>query len=272
MNLKRTSLGNKVYLGLIYLFLYAPIFVLIVFSFNNSKSRTVWQGFTLDWYGKLFQDSTIMNSLYTTLWVALISSVVATAIGTAAAVGIYAMKRWQRNALMSFNNIPVLSPEIITGISLMLLFILLGMKLGFMSLLIAHISFNIPYVLLSVMPKLRQMDAHVYEAAMDLGAPPAKAFFFAVLPQIMPGVINGFIMALTLSIDDFVISYFTCGSTAQTLPITIFSMTRKRVSPEINALSTILFLVVLTLLLIVNIRQNRAEKGKAKKKEAFDKK
>lgn len=264
--IKKTTLGNKLYLALIYLFLYAPIFVLIVFSFNDSKSRTLWQGFTLEWYGKLFEDATIMNSLYTTIWIALISSVVATVIGTAAAVGIYAMKRWQRSALLGLNNIPVLSPEIITGISLMLLFILLGFKLGFMTLLLAHISFNIPYVILSVMPKLRQMDAHVYEAAMDLGAPPAKAFFSAVLPQIMPGVVNGFIMALTLSIDDFVISYFTSGSTAQTLPITIFSMTRKRVSPEINALSTILFVVVLSLLLIVNIRQNQAGKTKGKNK------
>lgn len=248
---------ERFYLGLVFLFLYAPILVLIVFSFNESKSRTVWKGFTFDWYIKLFSDDAIMRSLSTTLWIALISSVVATIIGTTAAVGIDSMKRWKKNLVLNISFLPVLSPEIILGISLMLFFIMGGLKLGFLTLLLAHITFNIPYVIFSVMPKLRQLDNHIYEAALDLGATPYQSFFKAVLPQIRPGIITGFIIALTLSIDDFVISYFTSGSTAQTLPITIFSMTRKRISPEINALSTLLFLTVLILLIIVNLRQSK---------------
>lgn len=242
---------------LIFLFLYAPIAVLMVFSFNDSKSRTLWQGFTLRWYGELFHDRLIMNSLYTTLLVALSAAVIATIIGTFAAIGIYNLKKAPKAVVLGVNNIPIMNPDIITGISLMLLFLFMGMDLGFYTLLLAHVTFNIPYVILSILPKLRQMNRHLFEAALDLGASPAYAFRHVVIPEIMPGVITGFIMAFTLSIDDFVVSYFTSGTSAQTLAITIYSMTKRRVSPEINALSTIMFLTVLVLLVIINLRQKR---------------
>lgn len=248
---------DKIVIGLVFLFLYAPIVVLMVFSFNDSKSRTVWQGFTFKWYSELFSDKLIMHSLYTTLLVAIIAAVVATIIGTFAAIGIHNFKKAPKIIALNVNNIPVMNPDIITGISLMLLFLSMGMELGFFTLLLAHITFNIPYVILSILPKLRQMNRHLFEAALDLGASPAYAFRHVVIPQILPGVITGFIMAFTLSIDDFVVSYFTSGTSAQTLAITIYSMTKKRVSPEINALSTIMFLTVLILLVIINLRQKR---------------
>lgn len=264
--MKKNSVLNRIFALLVYFFLYAPIFVLIVFSFNVSKSRTIWAGFTLDWYAKLFSDALIMKSFYTTIAVAVIASLAATVIGTIAAVGINNMKKTPKVILLNINNIPVTNPDIITGVSLMLLFVFIGyvfpVKLGFVTLLFAHITFNIPYVLLSVMPRLRQMNKNVYEAALDLGASPAYAFRHVILPEIMPGIINGLMIAFTMSIDDFVISYFTSGSSAQTLAMTIYSMTRKRISPEINALSTILFLCVLILLVIINLRQSSELKRK----------
>ena len=248
---------ERFYVGLILLFLYAPILVLIVFSFNDSKSRTIWEGFTFRWYIELFQDDLVMSSLWTTISVALLAAIIATIVGTISAIGISNMSKLPRTAVLTVNNLPVMNPDIITGVSLMLLFVALNIELGFHTLLLAHITFNIPYVILSVMPKIRQLDKHVYEAAIDLGAAPFKAFMKVVLPDIVPGVITGFIIALTLSIDDFVISYFTSGSGAQTLATTIYSMTKKRVSPEINALSTIMFVTVLILLIVVNLRQKR---------------
>lgn len=255
---------NKVYTGLIFLFLYAPIIVMIIFSFNSSRSRTVWKGFTLNWYVELFRDKDILNSLYLTLLVALLASVFATVIGTLAAIGINSMNKRMKSLFMTLNNIPMVNPEIVTGVSLMLLFVFIFkmtglLQPGFTTLLLAHITFNIPYVILSIMPKLRQMNASLYEAALDLGCSPRRAFFKVVLPEISPGIVTGFLMAFTLSLDDFVISYFTSGSTAQTLSMTIYSMTKKRVSPKINALSTLLFVTVLLLLILVNVRQNREE-------------
>lgn len=260
---------SKIYNALIFIFLYAPILVLIVFSFNDSKSRVVWQGFTTRWYGELFQDKVIMESLLTTLEVAVLSALFATIIGTLAAVGIYSMNRKLRKTMLAVNNIPMINPEIVTGVSLMLVFVFVfratGMlQMGFGTLLLSHITFNIPYVVLQVMPKLRQMDRHMYEAALDLGCSPRRAFFRVVLPEILPGVVTGALMAFTLSLDDFVISLFTSGSTAQTLSVTIYAMTKKRVSPKINALSTLLFGAVLLLLIIVNLRQMRDMKKQKK--------
>lgn len=254
---------SRLYAVLIFFFLYAPIFILIIFSFNNSTtmSRSVWSGFSMKWYNQLFQDRMIMEALRNTLVIALVAAVVSTVLGTAAAIGINGMNRWMKRVVMNVTNLPMVNPEIVTGVSLMLLFVFAvrgmgNVSLGMASLILAHITFCLPYVILSVLPKLRQMNQNLYEAAQDLGCPPVRAFFKVVLPEIMPGIVTGMIMAFTLSIDDFVISYFTSGTT-QTLPIYIYSMTRKRISPEINALSTLLFGVIIVLLLIVNFRQSK---------------
>ncbi len=262
---------SKIYTGLIFVFLYAPIVVLIVFSFNESKSRSVWKGFSLRWYENLFRDHSILEALWTSIEVAVIAAVVSTVIGTAAAVGLKKMNKGLRSVMLTLNNIPMVNPDIVTGISMMLLFAAVftatGLfRLGFGTLAAAHITFCIPYVILSVMPKLNQMNPSIYEAAQDLGCPPLKAFFKVVIPEIMPGIITGMMMAFTLSLDDFVISYFTSGSTAQTLPIVIYSMTKRRINPKINALSAIMFVIVLTLLVVINIRQIR-ENSKSRKKE-----
>lgn len=255
---------SKCYIAVIFFFLYAPIVVMIAFSFNSSKSRSVWNGFTFDWYMKLFNDESIIDALKTTLIVAVVSAVFATVIGTLAALGISAMKHKIRSVIMMATNIPMVNPEIVTGVSLMLLFVSIfgllaklgiEMEFGMITLILAHISFNIPYVILSVMPKLRQMNKHSYEAALDLGCNPFKAFFKVVVPEIMPGIMTGMLMAFTLSLDDFVISYCTSGTSAQTLSVLIYSMTRKTVSPKINALSALMFITVFILMLIVNLRQ-----------------
>ena len=260
---------SRLYAFLVFLFLYAPIAVLVVFSFNDSatKSRSVWSGFSLRWYQRLFGDRMLLDALSNTLLIAVAAAVAATVLGTAAAIGINGMNRWAKRFVMNVTNFPMVNPDIVTGVSLMLLFVFasrfLGNSLGMASLILAHITFCLPYVILSVMPKLRQMDPNLYEAAQDLGCNPFSAFFRVVLPEVLPGVVTGLIMAFTLSIDDFVISYFTSGTT-QTLPIFIYSMTRKRVSPEINALSTLLFGAILALLLVINVRLSRDKKpGKA---------
>lgn len=258
----------RFYVWLVLLFFYAPIFVLMVFSFNDSKSRTIWRGFTFDWYARLFTDSEIIHSVYITAMVAILAAIFSTMLGTAAAIGIAAMGKRSRGVMMNITYIPVLSPEIIIGVSIMLLFVWSGIKLGFLTLLLAHISFDVPFVILSVMPKLRQLDPHLFEAALDLGARPMNAIRRVILPQIWPGIVTGMLMAFTLSLDDFVISYFTSGPTSQTLSITIYAMTRKRVSPEINALSTLLFIVVLTLLAVINLRQSRDMSAENRKEES----
>lgn len=256
---------SKIYNGLIFAFLYAPIVVLIVYSFNDSKNRVQWGGFTLDWYRDLFSNELILESLVVTLQIAVLAALISTVIGTMAAVGIFNMNGRLRHAMESLNNIPMVNPEIVTGISMMLMFVAIYratglLQPGFATLLIAHITFCIPYVVLQVMPKLRQMNKHMYEAALDLGCTPFSAFFKVVLPEIMPGVITGALMAFTMSLDDFVISYFNSGSTAQNLSVTIYSMTKKPVTPEVNALSTLMFGTVLILLIIVNVRQIRDQK------------
>ena len=260
--------AQKIYIALIFIFMYAPIATLVVLSFNASKTRAKWGGFTTKWYTQLFSNSEIMQALYNTLLIALLSAVFATLIGTIAALSIQGMKKKSRAVLMSITNIPMLNAEIVTGISLMLLFLTFKARFGFITILLSHITFNIPYVILSVMPRLTQLNPSVYEAALDLGASPWQAFFKVVFPDLLPGVMSGFLMAFTMSLDDFIISYFVAGATSQTLPIVIFSMTRRKVSPEINALSTILFVVVLTVLLLVNLYDTKREKENRMKARA----
>ena len=260
--------ASKLYVFLIMLFLYLPILVLIVFSFNASNSTSVFTGFSLQWYRELFQDKETLQTLYNTLLVAVLSAVIATVLGTAAALGIVRLSKWGQKLVMNVTNLPLMNPDIVTGVSMMLLFVFImtlfggSDVLGFWTILIAHITFNLPYVILSVMPKLKQMDPHLVEAAQDLGCPQSKAFFKVILPSIMPGIITGFIMAFTLSIDDFVISYFVSGPSFQTLPLRIYSMTKRRVEPSINALSTLIFVAVLVLLIIINLRQSAPRKPK----------
>lgn len=263
---------GKVYIALVLIFLYVPIFVLIVFSFNETKSRSVFSGFTLDWYERLFNNRIIISSLINTIIIAALASISSTILGTLAAIGIHKMKKVPKSLIMNVTNIPIINPEIVTGVSLMLLFVFfaarMNLEFGFVTLLIAHITFDVPYVILNVMPKFNQMNPHIYEAAQDLGCSPLKAFRKAVLPEIMPGVISGFLMSFTYSLDDFVISYFTSGSTSQTLPITIYSMTRRKVSPEINALSTLIFLTVVIVLVIKNVIEKRAARKNGTYKES----
>lgn len=266
---KKNNWLSNGYTLIVLLFVYMPIVVLMIFSFNSSKSRSSWAGFSFKWYNELFHNSAIMNALFTTIVVAVISSVVATILGTLAALGIKAMRNKTRIAVLNFTYIPLVSPEIVMGVSLMLLFVLLKVDFGLTTLIIAHITFNLPYVILSVLPKLRQMDNHLYEAAMDLGCTPRQAFTKVMLPEIMPGIVTGFLMAFTFSLDDFNVSYFVSGDRFQTLPILIYSMTRKRVSPEINALSTIIFAVILLILIIVNINSARREKQLQKRDSSF---
>jgi spermidine/putrescine transport system permease protein len=245
------------YLVIILVFLYAPIATMGVLSFNSSKSRTQWGGFTMNWYTELFSSSTIMTALYNTLLIAFLSSLIAVIIGTAAAVAINSMDRVPRSILMGITNIPMLNADIVTGISLMLAFIAFGISLGFQTILIAHITFNIPYVILSVMPKLKQTDKSTYEAAMDLGATSVSAFFNVVFPDILPGVLSGFLLAFTMSLDDFIITHFTRGAGINTLSTLIYSEVRRGIKPSMYALSTIIFIAVLVLLLITNFAPKR---------------
>lgn len=261
--------AQKIYLILIFILLYAPIATLIVLSFNASKTRAKWGGFTLKWYKALFQNEQIMNAFYTTLIIALLSALIATLIGTMAAIGIQSMKRKYRTLFNGLANIPMVNAEIVTGVSLMLLFIAFHVTLGFSTILMAHITFNIPYVMLSVAPKLKQTKRSTYEAALDLGASPLYAFFKVVFPDIMPGVLSGFLLAFTMSLDDFVITHFTKGPGIDTLSTKIYTEVRKGIKPEMYALSTLLFVSVLVLLIMVNMspkEQVHDKRTTAKKK------
>lgn len=248
---------KRLYTYLIFIFLYAPIVVLIIFSFNNSKSRGAWNGFTLKWYVELFKDEEILKSLYYTITIAVLSSLISTVIGTMAAIGIYNMNLISRKIVLNINYLPVLNPDIVTAVSLMTLFRLMNLDLGFTSMLLSHITFSIPYVILAVLPKLKQMNKHLAEAAMDLGATPFYALKKVIIPEIMPGIVTGGLMAFTMSIDDFVISFFNSGSGVSNLSITIYSMARRGIKPVINALSTLMFVSVLILLLIINKRSDK---------------
>lgn len=252
---------KRIYTFLIFLFLYAPIIVLIVFSFNDSKSRGVWNGFTLRWYFELFKDREILRASYYTLFIAITSSIISTIIGTFAAIGIYGMNGFGKKLVLNLNYLPVLNPDIVTAVALMTLFRLARLNFGILTLLLAHITFCIPYVVLSILPKLKQMNKHLAEAAMDLGATPFYALRKVIIPEIMPGIITGALLAFTLSIDDFVISFFTTGHGVSNLSITIFAMARRGINPVINALSTLMFITLLVLLLIINKRTEKNDKN-----------
>ncbi len=278
---KKNTAFNRLFMGLVFLFLYAPILLLIVFSFNEGNSNVVWTGFSLHWYKELFQNRLIMRSVYTTLMVSLLATVIATVAGTFAALGFYNMRRRYRDTLNTVSNIPMMNADIVTGVAMCLFFVAFfagwkdfalwvnGMQsiielptrltLGFPTLLIAHITFNIPYIILAVGPKLRQLDHNLVDAAMDLGCTWMQAFWKVILPEIKPGIVSGALTAFTMSVDDFIISYFTAGSSSSTLAMTIYGMTKKRVTPEINAISTLLFVTVLLLLAVINIREARQE-------------
>jgi len=256
---------RRAYTFLIFFFLYAPIIILIVFSFNSSKSRGHWDGFTLHWYAELFRDHQIASALYYTLLVAVLSSLLATIIGTVAAIGISNMKAFPKMVALNITYLPMLNADIVMGISLMLLFIFIKLPLGFLTMLLAHITFNLPFVILSVLPKLKQLGTDTYDAALDLGATPYQAYTKVILPQIMPGVITGFLLAFTMSIDDFVISFFTTGSGVSNLAITIYAMARRGINPKINALLAILFVCIMLLLLIVNSRLSKDTMEKEEK-------
>ena len=260
-------------MALIFILLYAPIVTLVVLSFNASKTRAKWGGFTLHWYRSLFANTEIMNALYTTLIIALLASAIATVLGTLACIGINSMSKKSRTVFMGITNIPMLNGEIVMGISLMLLFIICRIQLGFGTILMAHITFNVPYVILSVMPKLKQTNKSTYEAALDLGASPLYAFWKVIFPDIMPGVVSGFLLSFTMSLDDFVITYFTKGPGVDTLSTKIYAEVRKGFKPEMYSLSTILFVTVLLLLLLVNVNPSpKEEKEEAKEREAMAKK
>lgn len=250
---------RKAYIGLILAFLYAPIVLLILYSFNDSKSRAQWGGFTLRWYRELFADQAIMSALGTTLSIGLLAAAISTVLGTAGAIALFQMKRRPRGVMMSVVNLPMLNSEVVTGVSLMLLYAMAHIQLGYFTLLLSHIAFCVPYVVLSVLPKLRQLDPHLAEAAQDLGATPVQGFIRVILPDIMPGVLSGFIMALTMSIDDFVVSFFTTGSGVSNLSITIYTMAKRGISPKINALSTIIFACVFVLLIGINLQDLRRD-------------
>ena len=285
---KRNSTFSRISMGLVFLFLYAPIILLIIFSFNAGNSNALWEGFSLHWYRELFRDRIIMRSVYTTLLVSVLATVIATVGGTFAAIGFYSLRRRARNTLTTVNNIPMMNADIVTGVAMCLFFVAFfsfwkdfalwfnsiqslvelptRITMGFGTLLIAHITFNIPYIILSVGPKLRQLDKNLVDAAMDLGCTWFQAFRKVILPEIKPGIVSGALTAFTMSIDDFIISYFTSGSSSQTLAMTIYGMTKKRVTPEINAISTLLFVAVLILLAVTNIREARQEKLEQQRK------
>ncbi|MFY9214562.1 MAG: ABC transporter permease [Tissierellaceae bacterium] len=245
---------KKLYVFLIFLFLYAPIAVLIVFSFNDGRTSGTWSGFTLRWYVELFKDPAILKALYYTLLIAILASIISTIIGTFAAIGIHNMPGLSKKVVLNLNYIPVLNPDIVTAVSLMALYRFFKLDFGFTTMLLSHITFCIPYVILSILPKLKQMNKHLAEAAMDLGATPFYALRKVIIPEIMPGIVTGGLMAFTLSIDDFVISFFNTGNGVSNLSIEIFSMSRRGINPTINALSALMFVSLLVLLLIINKR------------------
>lgn len=263
--MKNKHIASKIYISLVMLFLYLPIFVLIIFSFNEGKT-TVWKGFSLKWYEQLFRDDNIINALGNSLIIAVLASVFATILGTAAAIGINNFKGKKRLMIQSVSNIPIISPDIVMGVSLMLLFTFLGVlfnfEMGFVTVLIAHICFCVPFVVLNVMPRIRKMDQSIYDAALDLGCNQWQAFYKVIIHELMPGIFSGLLMSFTYSLDDFIITYFTRGAKFQNLSIEIYSMTHRRISPKINALSALLFLAILIIMVLINIRERHEEKVK----------
>ena len=265
---------SRIYVVLILLFLFAPIIVMMLFSFNSTRSTAVFSGFSLKWYGELFRDEKAGEALLNTLKLAVLSSVIATVLGTIAAVGLSRLKRrWVRNTIQSVTNIPMMNPDIVTAVSMLMFFVFVGSALGiasrsFLTVLIAHVTFNLPYVILSITPKIRQMDKNLLEAAADLGCTPIETFFRVELPVILPGILSGLLMAFTLSLDDFIITQFTKGEGFYTLPTYIYAMTKKKVTPDMYALSTLIFLVILVLLILSNLLQARMDARRDPKKIA----
>ena len=261
---------NRVFTVLVFIFLYIPMILLVVSSFNKGTDMAVWKGFTFSQYGELFRDRTLLRLLGNSVIVAALSSLIATVLGTAAALGIHAMRGRMRRAIMTVTNIPLTNPEIVTGVSLALLFAFVGTMLkinsilGFWTLLIAHITFNLPYVILSVMPKLSQMDPDLAEAAQDLGCTPFQAFTKVILYEILPCIVSGLLMAFTMSLDDFVISYFVTGSTFVTLPVEIYNYTKKPIQPKLYALFALMFAVILLIMIVMNLLQLRDSKSRSR--------
>ncbi len=254
---------SNIYIVLIFLFLYLPIIVLVINSFNKSKFGGVWNGFTLDWYMQLFKDKSIISSLYNTIIVATLASVIATSIGTIASIGIHSMTSRYKSVMLNLSYISMINPDIVIGVSLLSFFCLLQfLKLGYVTLILAHITLCVPYVVFAVLPKLQQLNPNLSEAAQDLGATPTQTFFKIILPEIKPGIISGMIMSFTLSLDDFIISFFTTGAGISTLSIKVYSMTKRGVSPKINALTTLMLLVIIILMIIIQIRSSKSEKNR----------
>ncbi len=269
--MKRFNAKNpfkKLYLIIILLFMYAPIAVMIVFSFNESRQLGHWTGFSLKWYEQLFNNSQIMSALGYTLVIALLAASIATVVGTITAIGLHGYGKFSKSLVMNITYVPVVNPDIITGLSLMLLFMFAKMRLGFITMLIAHVVFCIPYVIFSVMPKLRQVNFSRYEAAQDLGATPSQALRKVIIPELMPGILSGFMLSFTLSIDDFVVSFFTTGNGVMNLSTIIYSMTKRGINPALNALSTIMFAAVLILLTVINVYQTKGKRKRAANKTA----
>lgn len=254
-----SKLSKRLYMMLVFAFLYAPIIVLIVFSFNEGKTRGSWDGFSLTWYYQLLQDTEILAAVRNTFLIAIITTLVATTIGTLGALGIEQYQRKRRAMVLSLNQVPIINPDIVMAVGLMVLYRSLNLDFGFFTLLLGHIAFTVPYVVLSVLPKLKQMPSALPEAAMDLGATPLQTLWQVIIPYIRPGIISGALMAFTLSIDDFVISFFTTGNGVETISTLVFSMARRGINPKINALSAIIFATMLILMLIMNLKTERAE-------------
>lgn len=261
MNKKLADCVKNIYIALIFLFLYAPIATLMVLSFNKSKTRAKWGGFTFKWYAELFENEIILEALGNTILIATLSALIATMIGTVACVAMNGMKKRSRAILLGITNIPMLNAEIVTGISLMLLFISMGLRFGLGTILLSHITFNIPYVILSIMPRMKQLNPSTYEAALDLGASHVTAFFKVVFPDLLPGILSGFLMAFTMSLDDFIITHFTKGAGVDTLSTKIYTEVKKGIKPEMYALSTLIFVTVLLLLLLVNMTPSRKKQS-----------
>ncbi len=256
---------KRFYLSIILFFLYMPILMLMVYSFNSGKTMAKWSGFSLNWYAELFKDPVIMESIWVTLSIAVFSSLIAVAIGTLAAIGINEYKKWTKIVTINLTYVPMMNADIVTGISLLLLFIFMHIQRGYMTLLISHVVFNVPYVIFAVLPRLKRMDQNLYEAALDMGATPGYAVRKVLIPELMPGIMTGFIIAFTMSFDDFVISFFSTQGLINNLSIYIYSMARVGINPKINALSTIMFVCVVTLLIVYNVRANRQSKMQQKK-------
>ena len=261
---KKTGIVTKIYFGLIFLFLYIPIGIMIFMSYNSGKNTTVWKGFSFKWYGELFKNKELMNALGNTLIIAVLASIFATILGTAAAIGIHNFKGKSRAVIQNVSNLPIISPDIVMGVSLMLLFsfvgVLFNFQMGFVTVLISHICFCVPFVVLNVMPRLRRMDQSVYDAALDLGCNQWQAFYKVVLHELMPGIFSGMLMSFTYSMDDVVITHFTRGARFNNLSTKIFEMLRKQVLPTVNALSALLFLAIIIILVLINVYERRAEK------------